>query len=203
MTPVLEMRRLEEVAFCQGDLLLWRAGRWSLMNLVIGRAGRSGYVHASTVAIEHGEARCIDTIQFRGGRNVCLRDQVELSKNSGRIDVYRPRADLADALTNGGLLGNVYKASMVVEKMLDIVGKPYGWRAIFLVSLLHLPVIRLFVAPATDDADKSPYPPFCSEARAIADRFAGFDPVQNLADRITEPGDLGRSLFYEYLFTLE
>jgi hypothetical protein len=37
----------------------------------------------------------------------------------------------------------------------------------------------------------------------MADRLGGgVDPVPHLADRLTEPADLARSPFYEYLFTL-
>ena len=36
----------------------------------------------------------------------------------------------------------------------------------------------------------------------MAMRAGGVDPVPNLADRLTEPGDLARSAFYEYRFTL-
>lgn len=37
----------------------------------------------------------------------------------------------------------------------------------------------------------------------MADRVGGrVDPVPHLADRLTEPADLARSPFYQYLFTL-
>jgi len=40
-------------------------------------------------------------------------------------------------------------------------------------------------------------------ALTLADRLGGWvDPVPHLADRLVEPGDLARSLFYQYLFTL-
>lgn len=41
----------------------------------------------------------------------------------------------------------------------------------------------------------------CAEARALADRYAGVDPVPWLNDRFVEPADLARSPFYRYQFT--
>lgn len=41
----------------------------------------------------------------------------------------------------------------------------------------------------------------CAEARALADRYAGVDPVPFLNDRFVEPADLARSPFYRYQFT--
>ena len=41
----------------------------------------------------------------------------------------------------------------------------------------------------------------CAEARALADRYAGVDPVPFLNDRFVEPADLARSLFYRYQFS--
>ena len=40
------------------------------------------------------------------------------------------------------------------------------------------------------------------EAVSRACRRGGVDPVPNLADRLTEPGDLARSAFFGYRFTL-
>ena len=53
-----------------------------------------------------------------------------------------------------------------------------------------------------DEQRKDGDPPFCSEAVSIAVQAGGVDPVPTLADRYTEPGDLARSLFFHYRFTL-
>jgi hypothetical protein len=69
--------------------------------------------------------------------------------------------------------------------------------------MLHLPLVRLAVRANVDDGAIDRRPPFCSHACAMADRLGGgVDPVPHLADRLTEPADLARSPFYEYLFTL-
>lgn len=41
----------------------------------------------------------------------------------------------------------------------------------------------------------------CAEARSLADRYAGVDPIPFLNDRFAEPADLARSPFYRYQFT--
>ena len=72
----------------------------------------------------------------------------------------------------------------------------------------HAPIVRWLWRPA--EAKKRDFAalrgercPVCSEMRAICERMgAGVDPVPNLPDRYTEPGDLARSPFYKYLFTL-
>ena len=86
--------------------------------------------------------------------------------------------------------------------MIGITGKRYGWLSLFRAALLHLPVFRFLVQPDTDDLETPRWPPFCSQAVSMADREGGVDPVPNLADRLTEPGDLARSSFYRYMFTL-
>lgn len=176
-----------------GDLLLFRARR-SLSHLVIARGGRTRYTHAARVAWEDGELRCLDTIQGTGGRNVSLRDQVE--RYPGHWDVFRPSIAVAEAL------GCTYEPDIAVNKVREYVDRPYGWKSLARAALVHLPVVRFFVKPETDDQASVTWPPYCSQLQAMGDRAAGFDPVVNLADRMTEPGDLARSLFYEYQFTL-
>jgi hypothetical protein len=64
-----------------------------------------------------------------------------------------------------------------------------------------LPLIRFLVPAITSDPDADHHSPFCSEAVSIANRLAGMAPVPMLPDRLVEPGDLARSLFYEYEVT--
>lgn len=99
--------------------------------------------------------------------------------------------------------------------MIEITGIDYGWVNLARAALLHLPVIRFLVRPEERDdggsqesevAHASPpslsLPPFCSQAVSSAMRAGGIDPAPNLADRLTEPGDLARSPVYAYKFTL-
>jgi len=90
-------------------------------------------------------------------------------------------------MTSGG--GRAQLLSNLVER----------WPGVIDVFRAH---VRLFVRPETDDAANGTHPPFCSQAVALACRAGGVDPVPQLADRLTEPGDLARSPFFAYLFTL-
>ena len=84
-----------------------------------------------------------------------------------------------------------------------LAGCDYGYAAVLAAAALHLPIIRTWVRPDTEDAAIDHRPPFCSQACAMADRIGGgVDPTPHLADRLTEPADLARSPFYEYQFTL-
>lgn len=81
----------------------------------------------------------------------------------------------------------------------------YPWRTAALwdgdllhAALFHLPLVRLAVRAEFDDAATDRRPPFCSQAVASAYRLgAQVDPVPNLSDRITAPGDLARSPFFK------
>ena len=96
-----------------------------------------------------------------------------------------------------------YDRHGATRHMRRLAGLAYGWVNLALVGLLHLPVVRLFVRPATEDTASSRRPPFCSQAVAMSERIGGgVDPVPHLADRLTEPADLARSPFYRYRFTL-
>ena len=177
-----------------GDLLLYQASR-SLVDLVISRAGRTRYCHAGRAWLGL-HWRTLDTTSRHGGRNVSL--AAEVARHPGQIDVFEPNLAVAEAC------GADYDPDLAVKWLLKhVVGHPYGWWSICRASFLHLPIVRLFVTPQTDDtAVNGGLLPHCSHAQAIADRVAGFDPVVNLADRLVEPADLARSLFYRYRFTL-
>jgi len=173
-----------------GDLLLYRGGRWPV-DLAIRTAGRSPYVHAAMAAWEDGRVYCLEMVECRGGRRVLLAEKV--LGRPGRWDVFR---------TNPDGWWPEFDAAAAVEAMTGFIGTRYGWINLLRTGLLHLPLLRLLVRAETDDQARTTRPPYCSQAIAIASRVGGLDPVPNLADRLTEPGDLARSLFFRYQFTL-
>ena len=78
-----------------------------------------------------------------------------------------------------------------------------GDLSVVAAAMLHLPLVRMAVRAEVEDGAIDRRPPFCSQACAMVDRVGGgVDPVRHLADRLTEPADLARSPFYQYLFTL-
>ena len=173
-------------AICDADLLLFR--RRNRLTRLIAVAGRSQYVHAAMAGWWNDRLMCVE-MTSGGGRAQLLSNVVR--QWPGVIDVYQANAARRRFSRRRALLA-----------MIGITGKRYGWASLCRAALLHLPLFRFLAQPDTNDLEISAWPPFCSEAVAMADRVGGIDPVPNLADRLTEPGDLARSAFYEYRFTL-
>ncbi len=169
-----------------GDLLLFR--RRGLISI----AGRGDHSHAAKAAWWGDSLFVLEVRELHGGRAVTLSSQVE--RYPGRIDVYR---------TNPQNRWPEYDAAGATSVMRRLAGCRYGYAGVASAALLHLPVVRWFVAADVYDGDPPRRPPFCSQACAISDRVGGgVDPVPHLADRLTLPADLARSPFYRYLFTL-
>jgi len=186
-----------------GDLLLFRPA--TRIGRLIARAGRSEYCHVGTAVWARSQllgtavwARsqllCCDT-RATGGRRVRLSRLVEAYP--GAIDLYRP-------LYTGSEEAAHAKREWVADWVFRHAEGLYGWGSILKMSLLHAPVLRWLIDAHEyrDDVEAGTMQPVCSELRSIADRLAGDDPVPNLADRLTEPGDLARSTLYRYLGTL-
>ncbi|MGD9635199.1 MAG: hypothetical protein AB7G28_21840 [Pirellulales bacterium] len=183
LVPLATARR--EIA--DADLLLFR--RRSLISV----AGRGEHSHAAKAAWWGDELFCLEVREWHGGRAVTLASQVR--KFPQRIDVLR---------ANPHNRWPEYDRTRSNHFLRRLAGCDYGYAAVLSAAMLHLPLIRLAVRAEIDDSAIDRRPPFCSHACAMADRLGGgVDPVPHLADRLTEPADLARSPFYEYLFTLE
>ncbi len=168
------------------DLLLFRRRNW--LGRLIATAGRSQYVHAAMAGWWGDRLMCVEMTDG-GGRAQLLSNLVD--QWPGAIDVYRANA-----------ARRRFSRRRALAAMIGITGKRYGWLNLCRAALLHMPVFRFLACPETNDLAASRWPPFCSQAIAAADRAGGVDPVPNLSDRLTEPGDLARSPFYDYQFTL-
>ncbi len=169
-----------------GDLLLFR--RRGLISI----AGRGEHSHAAKAAWWGHDLFCLEVMQLSGGRAVTLSSQV--TPYPGRWDVYEanPENRWPD-----------YDVAGSTRYMKRLCGCDYGYWGLMTAALLHLPVVRFFLKADTEDGAVDHRPPFCSQACVMADRIGGgVDPVEHLADRLTEPADLARSPFYRYKFTL-
>jgi len=169
-----------------GDLLLFR--RRGLIAIV----GRGEHSHAAKAAWWGDDLFCLEVREWHGGRAVTIESQVK--KFPGRIDLYH---------TNPANRWPEYDRTRSTTLMRRLAGCDYGYAAVLAAAMLHLPFVRMAVRAEVEDDAIDRRPPFCSHACAMADRLGGgVDPVPHLADRLTEPADLARSPFYEYLFTL-
>ena len=169
------------------DLLLFRP-RGAPWWRAIAVAGRSEYTHAG-MAGWWGDRLMNVEMTSGGGRAQLLSNLVE--QWPGVIDVYAANA-----------VRRRFSRERALQAMIGITGKPYGKWNLFRAGLYHMPFVRFMVSPDTDDIETSNWPLFCSQAASIAYRLGGVDPVPNLTDRLTEPGDLARSPFFQYRFTL-
>jgi len=167
------------------DLLLFRRSG------LVARIGRGRHSHAAMAAWWGDQIFLLEVTPRFGGRAVTLESQVR--RYPGRIDLFWadphgkfPHFDRAGA----------------VRLMKQLAGTPYGYRVLCRLVLRRLPLLRLFLPPETEDDRPSDPPAICSQAVAWATRVGGaVDPVPLLADRLTEPADLARSIFYQYIGT--
>ena len=164
------------------DLLLFRPR--NRMARAIAVAGRSEYVHAAMAGWWNDRLMCLETTSG-GGRAVLLSNLVE--RWPGAVDWFQANA-----------IRRRFSRTKAIETMIAATGRDYGWINLFAAATLHLPVFRFLASPSDEDSAASPRPPFCSQAVAAACRSGGVDPVPNLTDRLTEPGDLARSPFFAY-----
>ena len=175
-----------------GDVLLFRGTGW--IAWLIQLVGRTPYSHAAMVGW-NGAPWCLETRELKGGRAVYLVNEVEA--NPGRIDVFRPVPEW----------GHDRDMSPAVKYMRKATGRTYGYQSLKRASLRHLPIVRWFVKPETDDLAIAKGPAFCSQLvdqalRQVIYRGKPIDPCPNHAGRITEPGDLARSADLEFQYTL-
>jgi hypothetical protein len=182
------------------DLLLFR--RRDRLARLISVAGRSQYVHAAMAGWWNDRLMCVE-MTSGGGRAQLLSNLV--ARWPGVIDVY--------AIQEGRGTRETFSRQRALTAMIGITGIRYGWVNLVRAALLHLPLVRFLVRPEENDAggnesrnseSKVPHalPPFCSQAVSASMRAGGMDPVPNLADRLTEPGDLARSAICQYCCTL-
>jgi hypothetical protein len=175
-----------------GDLLLFR--RRGIVGWAIGVAGRSRYCHAA-MAVWRRQCgwpvlRLLE-MGFRGGRERSLGEAIE--GEPGRIDWFEANPD--DRWPE-------FDRTLAAAKICSYAGRRYGFRALAAAALRHLPLIRWWMRPPTDDEFGNGRAPMCSQAVAAACRAGGVDPVRGLSDRATEPADLARSPFFVYRATL-
>ena len=168
-----------------GAILLKRV-RWRPSSLLIARAGRTIYCHAAMVA-SWGRSLMVLETQAVGGRAITLESQVR--RYSGLLDVYQVNSEQ-------------FRPDDAVHYMRERCGQVYGWLSLLKAAMLHLPLIRLFVRPNLSDQPNGTVP-YCSALVAAACLYAGVDLVPRLANRLTEPGDLGRSSDLNYCYTLK
>lgn len=175
----METRKSLQSAVRDGDWLLFRRrdGEVDPVTAAITVGGRSPYFHAGMACWFEERLMCAEAKQFVGGRVVLVANLLA--------------ADPGLAIDVRHIESRKYRRDVAVCKMLDFTGLNYGWRALLRATLSRVVLLRWFIRPSNKDTSNGDLP-YCSMAVSRASRMANLDPVVLLADKATEPGDLGR-----------
>ena len=179
----------------EADILLFRGK--GIMSWLIQRYGSGVHSHVGIAHWDNKNLQCVEFREFKGGRSVSLKRQV--NSNPSGIDVFRA-ANRVDYGNDSYVLDELTK-SKITTIMLKLTGLPYGWTNIYRLVKHYLPFCRLAEQNIKDDNATKIF--VCSTAAAYAYRMAYIDPVPYLADSAVTPSDLARSSLFEYQFTLQ
>jgi len=181
------------------DIVLWEptTAWWDvpgrLFSRLIRASGRTRYCHVDMLARQgdrsDGDWELLGMLE-EGGRATPLAEEVP--SYPGRLAWYatNPQSRWTE--------DREFCRKRAVRCMRRLLPGRYGWRAIGRMARFHLAFVRLFAQPDLDDESPRRGRPVCSTAVAEAIHFGGVDPVLELADADTEPGDLARSHFFRY-----
>ena len=179
----------------EADILLFRGN--GIISWLIKRYGSGVHSHVGIAHWDNGNLQCVEFREFKGGRSVSLKRQV--NNNPFGIDVFRA-AKRVDYENDSYVLDDSAKFK-ITTTMLKLTGLPYGWKNIWKLFKHYLPFCRL--APQNIKDNNATKIFVCSTAVAYAYRTSYIDPVPYLADSAVTPSDLARSSLFEYKFTLQ
>lgn len=201
--PYTEARKHIEEA----DVLLFRAGGFPSIGWWITRYGGI-HSHVGLAHWDRDRLYCIEQREFKGGRSVALKHQVEINPN--KIDVYRPNkcVYIPEVYKNNGDFSVTWqkkifgaaRANDVTNIALELTGTEYGWKNIWEIVKCHAPFFRLLRKEKEDkDIDRAYV---CSTLVTYSYRKAYLDPCPNLSDDRTTPADIAQSALFHYMFTI-
>ena len=179
----------------EADILLFRGK--GIISWLIKRYGSGVHSHVGIAHWDNDNLQCVEFREFKGGRSVSLKTQVDNSPFG--IDVFRA-AKRVDYENDNYILDDITKEK-ISTIMLKLTGLPYGWRNIWKLVKHYVPFCRLAQQNIKDNNATKIF--VCSTAAAYAYRMAYIDPVPYLADSAVTPSDLARSALFEYQFTLQ
>ena len=182
----------------EADILLFR-GR-GIISWLIKRYGGGAHSHVGMAHWDGDNLECIEFREFKGGRAVSLKSQVETHPDN--IDVFRA----AKRIMPGGPNEDNYAlteatAGAITDTMKDITGLDYGWKNFWKLAKHYAPFCRLAEQNMKDEEPNEVF--VCSTAVTYAYRKNYLDPTPYLADSATTPADLARSALFSYQFTIQ
>lgn len=188
----------------EGDVLLFRGD--GFISQLISRIGKGVHSHVAMASwrAEPGSStlECVEFREFRGGRTVTLKSQV--NNHPGKIDVFRvsPSYTKVSFVTGEVITQLKYDGLAATNYLRDLTGLPYGWERIWTMLKRHISVLRLFLDPVVSDEESDQTYPVCSTAVCRTIQHVYVDPVPYKPNWLVEPADLARSSLLNYMFTL-
>jgi len=193
-----------------GDVLLFRAPPFPSIGWAITAYTRGKHSHVALAYKQHGKVYCLEQREFKGGRMVFLKTQVDL--NPGRIDVYRPKDEIISNVSeeeNGEIFIKKSKivftpdvANAIIDTGMELTGTEYGWKTIWNIFKGYAPFFRMVYKDKNGD-DEIAKAYVCSTLVSYAYRTNFADPCPNIKDSRTTPADIAQSSLFDYLFTIE
>jgi hypothetical protein len=194
---------VEQKLIQEADVLLFRGV--SLSSWLIKRYGGGVHSHAGMAHWDGDHLECVEFREFKGGRAVSLKTQVD--SHPDNIDIFRPatRLQYNEFISSEAKYSNTnhrtaFEPNKITDTMINLTGLPYGWKNIWKLAKHYLPFYRLAPQNMKDDDPTNVF--VCSTAVAFAYRQAYIDPVPYLADSAVMPADLARSALFKYQFTI-
>jgi hypothetical protein len=204
--PYKEAKKLIKDA----DILLFHCGKFPHVGWWISKYTQSKYSHSALAYWKDDELYCIEFREFIGSRLYKL-DQY--MAEGALIDVYRATESFLDPVIVKDEIEGGYKLvkkmlilteeviKNIIDTSLKLIGKKYSYWTIWQMFKTYIPFIRLRVR-----VDKNGQPDVekfvCSTLITYAYRKFYIDPVPNVADSYTSPGDLARSVLFVKLFEI-
>jgi hypothetical protein len=187
-----------------GDILLFKGTPFPSFGFFICLYTGGLHSHAALAYKDNGNWMCLEQREFKGGRCVYLKSQVD--QNPGRIDVYRasPSVLVPKFKDNWEWKKRIFgdrRKQNVIDYGKKLTGTPYGWKNIWKIARTFLPVVRLIHRKTDDNIPTDAY--VCSTLVAAAYRHGYVDLCPNKPDERTTPADIERSALVNYLFTID
>lgn len=195
-----------------GDVLLFKAPPFPSIGWWITKYTGGKHSHVALAMKESEHVFCVEQREFKGGRAVNLKTQVE--QNPSRIDIYRPKDIIVSnesVLTESNKEFFVKKveyrftpeiAKRILDTGLELTGTSYGWKTIWNIFKGYAPFVRLVYRDKNGD-DEITKAYVCSTLVTYAYRTNFLDPCPNIKDARTTPADIAQSSLFDYLFTIE
>lgn len=194
----------------EGDVLLFRGS--GFVPYLIKTASQGPYTHVGLASWVHDKAgnriylECVEFREWKGGRAVNLRKQVEFFNR--QIDVYRASSPFPEPYFEDGEIKQKeihFNGRAITNCLRKVTGIPYGWRRIWWLGKHHFLGTRLWLPEESNEdvlEDDLIYP-VCSTVVAHCFHKNFTDLTHNRSNLRMEPSDIARSPILNYLFTLE